>query len=255
MPGTIEIDMRKSLATFGRMLTELETQQLPFAISQALNDTASAAQKAVTAEMPAIFDRPKAFTQNALVMKPASKTNLTALVTLKDKQAAYLLLEETGGTRTPDETTKGSGAALVVAPTLKLNSFGNIPDATVSRLIAKATKDRQDIHAAVVKRRMARIAKLNAGKRAKFKAAKRTLSIAGLFYVGRDDVHPGPSWMKGGVYQRRAGHHLAHLIAFAATENFKPRFGYRDRIMAGAADVFDAALQQRLAAATQEWRG
>ena len=252
---TVEIDMRRSLAKFDRMLTELETQQLPFAISQALNDTAAAAQKAVTAEMPKIFDHPKPFTENSLVMKPASKTKLTALVTLKDRQAAYLLLEETGGTRTPDQTTKGSNAALVVAPTLKLNSFGNIPDATVAKLIAKAAKDRQDIHAAVVKRRMARIAKLNAGKRAKFKAAKRTLSIAGLFYVGRDAEHPGPSWMKGGVYQRRAGHKIAHLIAFTATENYKPHFGYKDRIMAGAADVFDEALQKRLAAATPQWRG
>ena len=54
----VEIDMRRSLATFDRMLTELETRQLPFAISQALNDTAAAAQKAVTAEMPKIFDHP-----------------------------------------------------------------------------------------------------------------------------------------------------------------------------------------------------
>ncbi len=255
MSGTLRIDLKQSGALFDRLLRTLAADQVPFAIAQAVTDTAVAAQKAVTAEMPGIFDRPRAFTQNALVMKPARKDNPTAMVTVKDTQASYLLLEETGGTRSASDTTKGDGAALVVAPQLKLNSFGNIPNGAVSKLIERATSDRQKIHDAVVQRRQARIAKLNAGKRAKFKAAKKTLASAGLFYVGRGNPAPGGGWAGGGVYLRMPGHKLQHLIAFTETEHFKPRFGYRARIMAGAAEVFDAAMRARLTAAAAAWRG
>ncbi len=255
MSGTLRIDLKQSGALFDRLLRTLAADQVPFAIAQAVTDTAIAAQKAVTAEMPGIFDRPKPFTTNSLVMRPARKDNPVAMVTVKDLQASYLLLEETGGTRTASDTSKGSGSALVIAPTLKLNQFGNIPNAAVSKLIERAAKDRQRIHDAVVKRRQDRIAKLNAGKRAKFKAAKRTLSSAGLFYVGKDSSHHGPAWMHGGVYQRGADHTLHHLIAFTDAEHFKPRFGYRERILAGAADVFDAAMRARLMAAAVGWRG
>jgi hypothetical protein len=122
------VSLKSEWKAFGEQLDDLSREQLPYATARALTETARAVQRTITAELPSIFDRPTPFTMRALAIKPARKSDLTAEVFVKDIQAAYLKLEETGGTRTPKRT------ALVLPADIRLNQYGNIPRAALQRL-------------------------------------------------------------------------------------------------------------------------
>ncbi len=107
----IRVSLTDNFSTLDRLLMVLERDQMPFAIARALTDMAQLGKATITREIPAIFSKggpPKPFTVNSVVARPASKSTLAAEVFIKDTQAAYLQLEETGGTRSP------RGAALVL---------------------------------------------------------------------------------------------------------------------------------------------
>ena len=107
----IRVSLTDNFSTLDRLLMVLERDQMPFAIARALTDMAQLGKATITREIPAIFSKggpPKPFTVNSLVARPASKSTLAAEVFIKDTQASYLQLEETGGTRSP------RGAALVL---------------------------------------------------------------------------------------------------------------------------------------------
>ena len=117
-----------------RGLTALEHEQLPFATAKALTDAAQAARIAVRNSLPSVFDRPTPFTMNAVTIRSANKRNLTAVVYVREKQAGYLAIEETGGTATPQK-----GVAFVFPKAAGRNQYGNLPKGALKR--AKARKD------------------------------------------------------------------------------------------------------------------
>ena len=136
----IRISLTDNFSTLDRLLMVLERDQMPFAIARALTDMAQLGKATITREIPTIFSKggpPKPFTVNSVVARPASKSTLAAEVFIKDTQAAYLQLEETGGTRSP------RGAALVLpgssAPALH-DLHGNLPEG----LLRKVARGRAD---------------------------------------------------------------------------------------------------------------
>ena len=76
-------------------------EQIPFATAKALTQTAKDVQRAETAEIGKVFDRPIPFTRSAVGITSATKQSLSAKVFLKDIQAAYLKLQVEGGQRFP----------------------------------------------------------------------------------------------------------------------------------------------------------
>lgn len=135
----ISIRVTTDASKFQARLDNLVRKQFPFAVARALTDTAKAARDQITAELPRIFDRPTPFTRNAVAYTAARRDNLTASVLVKDAQARYLLLQETGGTRTPDK-----GRALVIpGKSLGLNAYGNIPSGALKRFRAQAQSGRR----------------------------------------------------------------------------------------------------------------
>lgn len=85
-------------------MTVVETESVPFWTAAALTQTAKDIQAEQVAEMARVFDRPTRFTLNALYVKPATKTELTALVMFKEGFGSipawrYLGPEVEGGTR------------------------------------------------------------------------------------------------------------------------------------------------------------
>lgn len=136
----ITISVRSDLARMQRTMTELERRQLPFATALALTRTAQAAQRAVVRELPSAFDRPTPFTQRGVAVKAATKQTLEAEVFVRPIQAAYLALQEAGGTREPKKR------ALVIPAGIRLNQYGNIP----ARALARA-KGRKDVFVGTVK--------------------------------------------------------------------------------------------------------
>jgi hypothetical protein len=61
--------------------------QVPFALSVAINASAEKAKELVKAEMPRVFDRPTPWVLNSLRVKRSTKTNLTAELAYKDKNS------------------------------------------------------------------------------------------------------------------------------------------------------------------------
>jgi hypothetical protein len=126
-------DFRADFRPMTRALDDLGKKQIPFAAARALNDTAQAAQIRVKRELPSIFDRPTPFTLNAIGIERASKSKLQARVFVKDKQAAYLEVQETGGTKTPKKR------AFLLPRGLRRNQYGNMPKGAVASARAKPT--------------------------------------------------------------------------------------------------------------------
>lgn len=124
------IEVRADFRPLTRGLNELAQRQVPFATARALTDMANAAAVANRRALPSIFDRPTPFTRNSVAVAPARKDRLVARVYVKDRQAEYLQLQETGGTREPERSKhggSGSGQALIMPKAVRRNAFGNIP--------------------------------------------------------------------------------------------------------------------------------
>ncbi len=107
-----------------RYLNRVQKKQIPFAASQALNDVAFDARKALRAQAVKKLDRPTKFTINGFQVKKAAKRNLTAIVFIEAKRWKYMKYQVLGGTR---RSARGKAIGL---PTnkAKLNKFGNVPN-------------------------------------------------------------------------------------------------------------------------------
>jgi hypothetical protein len=123
--------LESNLDACTRRLDALIAKQLPYALSRALNDTAKDVQEAERKEMAQAFDRPTPFTLNAFFIKRASKTDLVAEVTSKDRQSAYLPMQAEGGVEQP------LNQALLMPVHAGLNQYGNLPRGSVKRLLGK----------------------------------------------------------------------------------------------------------------------
>lgn len=75
----IRLDIR-GLPEVQRMLRNLATEQMPFAVSTALNTVAFKAKDAIQAEMKTVFDRPTPWTIRQVAVAKATKKNLTAII-------------------------------------------------------------------------------------------------------------------------------------------------------------------------------
>src|SRR5690606_18049531 len=90
---------------FGRTLTELERDQLPFAAMRAANETGFAVRQRWAEIMPRVFDRPTPMTQRAVMVRKATKQRPHAEVFIRDEAvngtppAKYLLAQVEGGAR------------------------------------------------------------------------------------------------------------------------------------------------------------
>lgn len=121
-------------AAFARTLDDIQREQLPLATARALTSIARGAERAQRAALPSVFDKPTPFTARGPGSIAARKTDLTAIVFIRDRQAAYLRRQEEGGQRRPEK-----GVALVIPGQVRRNAYGNIPYRGLAR--AKARRD------------------------------------------------------------------------------------------------------------------
>jgi hypothetical protein len=134
--AAITISVRGDWWKFRETLDDLARNQLPYASALALNETARAVKTEITRELPSIFNAKRApptpFTMHAIGTARATKSNLVARVFVKDWQAKYLGIEETGGERMP-----APGAPVLVPVDIDRNQYGNIPRGMVRRLAGR----------------------------------------------------------------------------------------------------------------------
>jgi hypothetical protein len=109
-----------------------QQRQVSFAAAVALTRTAAQIKAALPAELDRVFDRPTPFTKRGIYLKAARRDSLTAEVGFMTRQASYLRIQATGGTRQP--TARG----IRLPGNVELNAFGNIPRGTIARLKAAA---------------------------------------------------------------------------------------------------------------------
>ena len=121
------ISIKADVQRLTRGLNAIGQRQMPFATATALNDMAAAGATAVRRRMPNTFDRPVPFTMNAVTIQTANKSRLTARVFVKDRQAGYLDVQETGGAGRPKKT------AFVIPEAIGVNQHGNMPRGALQR--------------------------------------------------------------------------------------------------------------------------
>lgn len=91
----VTVDNRASL----RHLDNVQRRKIPLCAAIALTRTAKELQKLLEAEVRRVFHRPTQWVARGTFTRPATKSNLTAVVGFKDKQSLYVKEHVTGGRR------------------------------------------------------------------------------------------------------------------------------------------------------------
>lgn len=187
------INISSNAAAFLRDMNRRQNGDLKIAMAAALTRTGQDAKAAIAAQIVRVFDRPTSYTRRAVYLQPAKKSRLVARVGIMARQAEYLGLQETGGTRRPRRR------ALLIPVQIRKNKFGNMSRGAVARLLA------------------------------------------------RPDVFSGTVGGVAGIWQRRRGA-LKLLVAYAASAQYAPRFGFEgvaaDTVRARFGAQFDRALSE-----------
>lgn len=127
----MEISFESNIREWQRFMSDKVAGQVPFATAKALTMTArDDAKPAVEGRMETAFDNPTPFTKRGVATRAATKQTLVATVFIKDIQAKYLKLEETGGVRTP------AGRALLIPVNQYRNKYGNMTKSAVKKALA-----------------------------------------------------------------------------------------------------------------------
>ena len=102
-------------------MTNLQKKQIPFASSQAINQTLFGLKKEMFKQTEKKLDRPTRATQNGFEIKKSNKQNLTGILKIKDFVSKYLHYQIEGGVR-----STGRKIPVPYKPNARLNKFGNI---------------------------------------------------------------------------------------------------------------------------------
>ena len=212
-----------------------QQRQVGYAAAVALTRTAAQIKAALPAELERVFDRPTPFTKRGIYLQAARRDSLTAEVGFMTRQASYLRIQATGGTRQP--TARG----IRLPGNVELNAFGNIPRGLTDKLKA-AAKD-GTLGSAVMRR-------LGVGTKDRRKGA----APIQLFY-GKP---AGARWDKApiGIYRRVPGK-PGKLIPVIVFEDTPARYKKRLDLERFAKPIvdrefqaqFDRALRDALATA------
>lgn len=145
----VSFNVTSNAKAWRRGMTRLQKQQMPFAMSMALNMTAADVAKTQRRQAGQVFDRPTPFLLNGMAPasgktfrgKRATKRILVAKVIPGYKKSGLdaagrrvnnvLRIESEGGTR----RASGNAIPVPVAKNLKLNKHGNLRNGQVKRIL------------------------------------------------------------------------------------------------------------------------
>jgi len=127
----LDIKITSNMKDVMRRIDAFTARQLPFALAQGINATAARVQAAETDNIKATFENPTPFTQKSVGLSKARKSAPVATIYIKKIAAAYLQPYEDGGVH------KLNSRALLNPKDIRLNSYGQLPRATMGRLKAR----------------------------------------------------------------------------------------------------------------------
>lgn len=128
----IGIDIRGDLRPLQRAMIALRAEQVPFAMSLALNALAKGVSADQTKLLDETFDTPTPFTEKAYRIEVATKSRPVAVVAAKDIQAQYLEPYVHGGQR-----SYGEKKGMLGPRDVGLNKYGNLSKGKLQSLKAK----------------------------------------------------------------------------------------------------------------------
>lgn len=128
----IRIDVRDDYKRVIKSLGALADKQIPFAISQALNEIGAAVVVAEKREIKNEFSTATPFTVNSVRQKKARKGELETTVFVADIAQAYLLPYLDGGRH------HLNSRALLNPKNIALNAYGNLPRNQIAQLKGRA---------------------------------------------------------------------------------------------------------------------
>lgn len=218
----LHLDVRMDVKALQRSLDNFARKQMPFAISQAANNTAKLVQTGERENMMKVLDRPTPFTLNSVAIRRADKRSLTATVYVKDIAAAYLEPFEKGGTH----KLIGSGRTwLNPKDKALLNKYGNFSAGKLASL-----KSRPDTFIGAVKTKSGEMVN-GLWQRP---VIRKNQKVRGKSKVARGSNTTGK---------------LKLLMRFGDAITVKQRLNYRETAAQIVAKHFKAELAKALAAA------
>jgi hypothetical protein len=198
-------------------------KNLRFGIARGLTMTAKQTSQKLSTEMPSIFDRPTPFTRQAFAITSATKSTMKASVFVKDLQAQYLQLEETGGARAPQP-----GSPINLPVEQRTNAYGNIARGAIGRA--------KQLPNTFVSNGSGRTGHLPPGLYQRLGNAK----------VKGKGSRRGRKVTTGRGKQKTR---LKLLVAFEKQAAYQPRFGFATRAPAAANGVLKANIESSIAEA------
>jgi hypothetical protein len=223
------IDPRATIGSLQRA-----EKNILFGFARGLTQTARKAAEDVTRELPQRFDRPTPFTLRAIATTPATRDRLVATVFVKQAQAEYLEIEETGGTR-----TERPGRRIFPAVNLKTNAYGNLARGRVKKEKAKPTS--------FVSTGEGRTAHLPPGVYQRPAKGTRRDGSTGT----KGPLRRGGRGRKIGGTGAKGATTLKLLVAFKKKATYRPRFRFRETVIRSAAThlprIVGASIEQAIA--------
>jgi len=114
-----------------KALTRIQKKQVPFALSNTINDLAFKSKPAEQNVMRQMIDRPTPFTQKGIFVEKSNKRTLKARVKITPVRWKYLQKIVNGGT-----STRAGGSHAIAVNEVLSNKYGNLPR-NKSRTLAK----------------------------------------------------------------------------------------------------------------------
>lgn len=127
------LQVRVDTSRVTKGFSDVRRRQIPFATSLALTATAGHVGIAWQEEIEDTFDRPTPWTVRSVAIAPARKSNLVAIVYVKDIAAEYLAPYVDGGVH-----SLGGKRGLLSPKNVRLNQYGNLTRNRMGQLKGRA---------------------------------------------------------------------------------------------------------------------
>lgn len=221
-------------------LRNLSSSDVKFVTAYALTKTAQDIQSGERQVMSQVFDRPTPFTLNALFVKPATKTDLTAVVGFKDPGGSvpawrYLGPEVEGGARKKKSFERAleragilrSDEYAVPGKGVKLDQYGNLPGSTFTQILSQIQASADPTQ--------------NMTDRSRKRAVGRA---GGRYILLRPEAGDASSRVYGraaaGIYLRTGARSIVPVLVFVRAPTYSKRFQFYEV----AQQVFNARFYE-----------
>jgi len=219
-------------------LNDLQSNQLPYAIKEGLNQTALEIQKAEIEEMRKVFDRPTPYTLGSTFVRYATKQKLTAETGFRGQAGRgipapkYLAPQVYGGDRNLKRFEKAlqaigvlpSGMYCVPGKGATLDAYGNFKTTQLLQILSyfKAFGE-QGYRKNMTDKRRDKMAK----------GTKKTASLAYFVSQGRGSVSMTgkPQHLPPGIYARHGfsfGTAIKSIIMFVKKPGYRKRYPFEE---------------------------